>query len=346
MKLGLNVAYWGLGLTADEQLELVREAEQLGYDSVWAAEAYGSDAATVLAWLAGQTEKINLGSAIFQMPARSPAMAAMTAATLDQISGGRFRLGIGPSGPQVSEGWHGVRFARQLQRTREYVEVVRKALARERLEYHGETIELPLPDGPGKALKLTIGPVQDRIPVYIAAIGPKNVTLVGEIADGWLPVFFSPEHVSEFRPLLEEGAAKAGRSLDDGFDISPTVNVLISDDRDAARDVMRPVLALYVGGMGSREKNFYNQLVQRYGFEDAAREVQDLYLDGKKDEAAAALPAELIDAVALAGPSDAVRDRLAVYRDAGVGTLQISPMAFDFEGRRDQLRQVAELAAV
>jgi len=345
MRLGLNVAYWGLGLSADEQLELVREAEQLGYDSVWAAEAYGSDAATVLAWLAGQTEKINLGSAIFQMPARSPAMAAMTAATLDQISGGRFRLGIGPSGPQVSEGWHGVRFARQLQRTREYVEVVRKALARERLEYHGETIELPLPDGPGKALKLTIGPQQERIPIYIAAIGPKNVTLVGEIADGWLPVFFSPEHVGEFRPLLEEGAAKAGRSLDDGFDISPTVNVLISDDRDAARDVMRPVIALYVGGMGSREKNFYNQLVQRYGFADAAREVQNLYLDGKKDEAAAALPAELIDAVALAGPRDAVRDRLAVYRDAGVGTLQIAPMAFDFEGRRAQLRQVAELAA-
>jgi F420-dependent oxidoreductase-like protein len=345
MKLGLNVAYWGLGLSADEQLELVREAERLGYDSVWAAEAYGSDAATVLAWLAGQTETINLGSAIFQIPGRTPAMTAMTAATLDQISGGRFRLGLGSSGPQVSEGWHGVRFGRQLQRTREYVDVVRKALARERVEYKGETIELPLPDGPGKALKLTIAPDQDRVPVYIAAIGPKNVTLVGEIADGWLPVFFSPEHVSEFRPLLEEGAAKSGRSIDDGFDISPTVNVLISDDRDAARDAMRPVLALYVGGMGSREKNFYNQLVQRYGFEDAAREVQDLYLEGKKDEAAAALPGELIDAVALAGPPDVVRDRLAVYRDAGVGTLQISPMAFDFEGRRDQLRQVAELAA-
>ncbi|HEV7364135.1 MAG TPA: LLM class F420-dependent oxidoreductase, partial [Solirubrobacteraceae bacterium] len=301
MKLGLNVAYWGLGLSADEQRELVREAERLGYDSVWAAEAYGSDAATVLAWLAGQTEKINLGSAIFQIPGRSPAMTAMTAATLDQISGGRFRLGLGPSGPQVSEGWHGVRFGRQLQRTREYVEVVRQALARERVEYHGETIELPLPDGPGKALKLTIAPEQERIPVYIAAIGPKNVTLVGEIADGWLPVFFSPEHVSEFRPLLEEGAAKSGRSIDNGFDISPTVNVLISDDRDAARDAMRPVLALYVGGMGSREKNFYNQLVRRYGFEDAAQEVQDLYLDGKKDEAAAALPGELIDAVSLAG---------------------------------------------
>ena len=345
MKLGLNVAYWGLGLSADEQLELVREAERLGYDSVWAAEAYGSDAATVLAWLAGQTEKINLGSAIFQIPGRSPAMTAMTAATLDQVSAGRFRLGLGPSGPQVSEGWHGVRFARQLQRTREYVDVVRKALARERVEYRGETLELPLPDGPGKALKLTIAPVQQPIPIYIAAIGPKNVTLVGEIADGWLPVFFSPEHLGEFRPLLEEGAAKSGRSIDDGFDISPTVNVLISDDRDAARDAMRPVLALYVGGMGSREKNFYNQLVQRYGFEDAAREVQDLYLEGKKDEAAAALPAELIDAVSLAGPPEVVRDRLAVYRDAGVGTLQISPMAFGFDGRLAQLRQVAELAS-
>jgi F420-dependent oxidoreductase-like protein len=345
MKLGLNVAYWGLGLSAEEQLELVREAERLGYDSVWAAEAYGSDAATVLAWLAGQTETIKLGSAIFQIPGRSPAMTAMTAATLDQISGGRFRLGLGPSGPQVSEGWHGVRFARQLQRTREYVEVVRKALARERVDYHGETLELPLPDGPGKALKLTIAPEQDRIPIYIAAIGPKNVTLVGEIADGWLPVFFAPEHVNEFRPLLEEGAAKAGRAIDNGFDISPTVNVLISDDIDAARDAMRPVLALYVGGMGSREKNFYNRLVQRYGFEDAAREVQDLYLEGKKDEAAAALPSELIDTVSLAGPGDVVRERLAVYRDAGVGTLQISPMAFDFDGRRDQLRRVAELAA-
>jgi F420-dependent oxidoreductase-like protein len=344
MKLGLNVGYWGLGLTAEEQLALVREAEALGYDSVWAAEAYGSDAATVLAWLAGRTERIGLGSAIFQMPGRSPAMTAMTAATLDQISGGRFRLGIGSSGPQVSEGWHGVRFARQLQRTREYVGVVRKALARERLEYHGETLELPLPDGPGKALKLTISPVQERIPIYIAAIGPRNVTLVGEIADGWLPIFFSPEHVAEFRPLLEEGAAKADRSLD-GFDIAPTVNVLVDDDADAARDVMRPMLALYVGGMGSREKNFYNDLMRRYGFEQAAQQVQDLYLEGKKEEAGAALPAQLIDTVTLCGPRDAVRERLAVYRDAGVGTLSVSPMAFDFDARLGQLRTIAELAS-
>src|SRR5918998_1288844 len=199
MRLGLHVGYWGLGLTAGQQLELVREAEAAGFDSVWAAEAYGSDAATVLAWLAANTERIKIGSAIFQMPARSPAMCAMTAATLDHISGGRMLLGIGPSGPQVAEGWHGQPFAKQLQRTREYVEVVRMALARERVEFHGETLELPLPDGQGKALKLMIAPVQERIPILIAAIGPKNTALAAEIADGWIPTLFSPEHVSEFR---------------------------------------------------------------------------------------------------------------------------------------------------
>jgi F420-dependent oxidoreductase-like protein len=343
MKLGVNVGYWGLGLTARQQLEIVQEAERIGYDSVWAAEAYGSDAATVLAWLAAGTERIGVCSAIFQIPGRSPAMTAMTAATLDQLSDGRFRLGLGPSGPQVSEGWHGVRFGRQLRRTREYVDVVRMALRRERVEYHGETIELPLPDGPGKPLKLTISPVQEEIPIYLAAIGPRNVSLAAEIADGWLPIFFSPEHVQEFRPLLEEGAARAGRTLE-GFDVAPTVNVLVSDDVDAARDAMRPMLALYVGGMGSREKNFYNRLVQRYGFEEAAREVQDLYLDGKKQEAAAALPAELIDLTTLVGPADKVRDRLAVYAQAGVGTLSVSPMAFDAAARLQQLRLVAELA--
>src|ERR687883_892794 len=207
MRIGLHVGYWGLGLTADEQLRLVREAEAAGYDSVWAAEAYGSDAATVLAWLAAQTERIRIGSAIFQMPARTPAMTAMTAATLDELSGGRMILGIGPSGPQVAEGWHGQPFARQLRRTREYVEILRKALARERLEYDGETYKLPLPDGQGKALKLMIAPVQERIPIYIAAIGPKNTALTGEIADGWIPTFFSPEYMHESKKLLEEGAA-------------------------------------------------------------------------------------------------------------------------------------------
>ena len=342
MRLGLHVGYWGLGLTSEQQLALVREAESLGYDSVWAAEAYGSDTATVLAWLASQTERIKIGSAIFQIPGRSPAMTAMTAATLDNISGGRMILGIGTSGPQVAEGWHGQRFAKPLERTREYVEILRKALGRERVEFKGNQYELPLPDGPGKALKLMIAPVQERIPIYIAAIGPKNTQLTGEIADGWIPTLFSPEHVSELRPLLQEGAERAGRSLD-GFDIAPTVNVCVDDDVDKAHDALRPVLALYVGGMGSRKQNFYNKLVQRYGFEDAAREVQDLYLDGKKDEAAAALPGELIDKVSLAGPPDRIKERLGLYRDAGVGTLMITPMAWTAEERSRMMRTVAEL---
>jgi F420-dependent oxidoreductase-like protein len=344
VKLGLHVGYWGLGLTAEEQIGLVREAESVGYDSVWAAEAYGSDAATVMAWIAAQTERVRIGSAIFQMPGRSPAMTAMTAATLDNISGGRVILGIGSSGPQVAEGWHGQRFAKQLQRTREYVEIVRKALDRERLEYDGEQYTLPLPDGPGKALKLMIGPVQERVPIYIAAIGPKNTQLTGEIADGWIPTFFSPEHVGEFRSLLEEGAERAGRKIDESFDIAPMVSVCIDEDIDKARDVMRPYLALYVGGMGSRKKNFYNALVRRYGFEEAADEVQDLYLDGKKEEAAAALPAELIDRTALCGPKDVVAERLAVYRDAGVGTLITTPVAFTAEERATMLRTLAEIA--
>ena len=345
MRLGLHVGYWGLGLTAGVQLDIVREAESAGFDSVWAAEAYGSDTATVLAWLAANTGRIRIGSAIFQMPGRTPAMTAMTAATLDHISDGRMILGIGSSGPQVAEGWHGQRFARQLRRTREYVEIVRKALARDRLEYDGEIYTLPLPDGPGKALKLTIGTVQEQIPIYIAAIGPKNTQLTGEIADGWLPTFFSPEHVGEFRSLLEEGAARAGdgKAIDESFDIAPNVNVAIDDDIERAREAMRPLLALYVGGMGSRDKNFYNALVRRYGFEDAAEQVQDLYLDGKKDEAAAALPDELIDQTSLVGPKERIAERLAVYREAGVGTLICSPMAFEPEQRKRIIRDLAEL---
>ncbi len=344
MKLGVHVGYWGLGMGPQDQLRVVQEAERLGYDSVWAAEAYGSDAATVLAWLAAGTDTIKLGSGIFQMPARSAAMTAMTAATIDELSGGRMLLGIGSSGPQVAEGWHGQRFERQLQRTREYVEVVRKALARERLEYHGETLELPLPDGPGKALKLTIAPVQERIPIYLAAIGPNNTALAGEIADGWIPTFFSPEHVADFRVLLEQGAARSGRSLS-GFDIAPVVNAYVSDDREAARNLMRPLLALYIGGMGSRAQNFYNRLVRRYGFEAAADEIQNLYLDGQREQAGKAIPDELIDMVSLCGPREVVRDRLAAFRDAGVGTLMVTPMAFTAEDRIAQLAAVAELAA-
>jgi len=343
MKLGVNVGYWGLGMGAQDQRRVVQEAERLGYDSVWAAEAYGSDAATVLAWLAAGTTKIKLGSAIFQMPGRSPALTAMTAATIDELSGGRMILGIGSSGPQVAEGWHGQPFARQLQRTREYVAVVRKALARERLEFKGETLELPLPDGPGKALKLMITPVQERIPIYLAAIGPKNTALAGEIADGWIPTLFSPEHVADFRSLLEEGAARSGRSLD-GFAIAPTVSAYVSEDRELARNLMRPGLALYIGGMGSRRQNFYNNLVKRYGFETAAQEIQDLYLEGKKAEAGEVIPDELIDTVSLCGPREVVRERIAAFREAGVGTLIVMPMAFDAEDRIAQLRAVAELA--
>lgn len=344
MKLGVHVGYWGLGLTAQEQLEIVQEAERLGYDSVWAAEAYGSDTATVLAWLAAGTSTIKLGSAIFQIPGRSAAMTAMTAATIDVLSDGRMRLGLGASGPQVAEGWHGQRYGRMLQRTREYVAVVRMALARERVEFHGETLELPLPDGPGKALKLTIAPVQERIPIYLAAIGPKNTALAGEIADGWIPTLFAPEHVAEFRTHLQEGAERAGKTLD-GFDIAPTVNVLVTDDLATGRDAMRPYLALYIGGMGSRRQNFYNRLAVRYGFEEAAKTVQDLYLDGKREEAGAALPDELIDLVTLCGPREHVRERLAVYREAGVGTLMVTPMAWTAAERLAQLRTVAELAA-
>jgi F420-dependent oxidoreductase-like protein len=343
MKLGVNLGYVAMGVTPEDQLRVAQEAEALGYDSVWAAEAYGSDAATMLAWIAGQTSRVKLGSAIFQMPARTPAMTAMTAATLDQLSGGRMLLGLGTSGPQVAEGWHGQRFGRQLLRTREYVDVVRQALARERLEYHGETIELPLPDGPGKALKLMISPVKERIPIYLAAIGPKNTALAGEIADGWLPAFFSPEHVTELSALLEEGAARAGRSLED-FDIAPSIGVFINDDIELARNVMRPALALYIGGMGSREQNFYNRLAQRYGFEAAAKEVQDLYLEGKQAQACAAIPDELVDMVSLCGPPDRVRERMAVFRDAGVGSLLINPMAFSLADRLTQVRAAAELA--
>jgi F420-dependent oxidoreductase-like protein len=344
VRLGVMLGYFGAGTTAAEQLELVREAERLGYDSAWVAEAYGSDAATVLAWLAAQTSTIGLGSAVFQIPARSPAMAAMTAATLDQLSGGRFRLGLGLSGPQVAEGWHGQRFGRPLARTRDYLTVVRLALERRRVDYRGETLELPLPDGPGKALKLTIAPAQPRLPIYLGAMGPKNLALAGELADGWLGFLFAPEHAGGFRAQLAAGAARAGRDLD-GFDVAPNVQVHVGDDLAAARDAMRPFLALYLGGMGSRERNFYTEQAGRYGFEEAARKVQELYLAGDRAQAMAALPEELIDLVTLCGPAGRVRERLAAHREAGVGTLIAAPTAWTHHDRLTQLRRLAELAA-
>jgi F420-dependent oxidoreductase-like protein len=344
VRLGVMLGYFGAGTTAQQQLELVREAERLGYDSAWVAEAYGSDAATVLAWLAAQTSRIGLGSGVFQVPARSPAMTAMTAATLDQLSGGRFRLGLGLSGPQVAEGWHGQRFGRPLARTRDYLTVVRMALERKRVAYQGPTLELPLPDGPGKALKLTIGPARPRLPIYLGAMGPGNLALAGELADGWLGFMFAPEHAGGFRQHLAAGAARAGRDLD-GFDVAPHVQVHIADDLQAARDAMRPFLALYIGGMGSRERNFYAEQAGRYGFEGPARTVQDHYLAGRRGEAMAAIPDALIDLITLCGPAGRVRERLAAHREAGVGTLIAAPTAFDHGERLDQLRRLAELAA-
>ncbi|HET9075093.1 MAG TPA: LLM class F420-dependent oxidoreductase [Solirubrobacteraceae bacterium] len=343
MRLGVQLGYWGLLMDRDQQLAATLLAEELGYDSVWTAEAYGSDAATILAWLAAQTSRIRLGAAVLQIPGRSAAMTAMTAATIDNLSDGRMILGLGTSGPQVSEGWHGVRFARQLARTRDYVEVVRLALARERVSYSGETLTLPLPDGPGKALKLIITPVQERIPIYLAALGPKNTQLAGEIADGWIPTFMSPEHMGEFRSLIAQGAARVGRDPA-AVEIAPSVQVHISDDVATARDHMRPGLALYIGGMGSRQQNFYKTLAESYGFADAAATVQDLYLEGRREEAARALPAELIDLVSLCGPPSAVAERLEAFRAAGVGTLLATPVALGAEAQAAQLRALAELA--
>jgi len=344
MRLGLHVGYWGLGVSGEDQLRLAQAGDELGYDSIWAAEAYGSDAATVMTWLAANTKKAKIASGIFQMPARTPAMTAMTAATIDNISDGRVVLGLGMSGPQVVEGWHGQPFDHQLQRTREYIGVVRKALARETVTFDGEFYSLPRPGGPGKPLKLIIKPVQERIPIYLAAIGPKNTALAAELAEGWLPTFFAPDHIDVFRPSLEEGAQRAGRSADE-IDIAPMTSIAIGDDVEAARDVMRPFLALYIGGMGSRKKNFYKDLVTRYGYGDVAQKIQDLYLDQKYDEAMAAIPAELIDKTALCGPKEVIAERLDVYRDAGVGTLLVTPVASTVEGRIEMLRELAELAS-
>jgi F420-dependent oxidoreductase-like protein len=348
MRLGLNLGYWGAGNDADN-LALAREADKLGYSVVWAAEAYGSDVPTVLAWVAAQTERIDVGAAVMQIPARTPAMTAMTAATLDTLSGGRFRLGLGVSGPQVSEGWHGVRFDKPLGRTREYVDIVRSALRRERVQYAGEHFTLPLPGGPGKPIKLTVHPVRAEIPVYLAAVGPRNLELTGEIADGWLAVFYSPEHAALSLDPIRAGREKAGKGTAGdrlaGFDVVPTVPVVFHDDVDAAVQPVRGYAALYVGGMGSREQNFYNALARRMGFEAAADQVQDLYLDKQYEAAAQAVPREFIERTALVGPPAAIRDRLQAYADAGVTTLTVSPFALDLQARIETLRRTAEALA-
>lgn len=343
MRLGLNLGYWGAGNDADN-LALAREADRVGYAVAWAAEAYGSDAATVLAWVAAQTERIDVGSAIFQIPGRTPANTAMTAATLDTLSGGRFRLGLGVSGPQVSEGWHGVRFDKPLARTREYVAIVRKALARERLTYEGEFFTLPLPDGPGKALTLTVHPVRDRIPIYLAAVGPRNLELAGEIADGWLAIFFDPDHAGELLGHIRVGREKAGLGME-GFDIVPTVPVIIGDDIEACAEPVRAYCALYIGGMGSREKNFYNALAVRMGFGDAAAQIQDLYLAKDYAGAAAAVPLEFIQRTSLIGPPDVIAERLKDYAAAGVTTLSIASYYDTLEKRMETVRLMPELLA-
>jgi len=335
------LGYWGGDNDADN-LELAREADRLGYAVCWAAEAYGSDAATVLTWVASKTERIDVGSAIFQIPGRSPANTAMTAATLDALSGGRFRLGLGVSGPQVSEGWHGVRFAKPLARTREYVAIVRMALAREKVKFDGEFFTLPLPDGPGKALTLTVHPVREHIPIYIAAIGPKNLELAGEIADGWLGIFFSPEYAADQLAAIARGRALVGRTLD-GFDVVPTVPVVFGDDVEACAAVVRPYSALYIGGMGSRETNFYNQLATRMGYDAAAVEVQERYLARDYAGAAAAVPLEFIDRTTLIGPPARVQERLHAYADAGVTTLTVATYDGSLAERIATLRTMVEV---
>ena len=323
MRLGLSVGYSGAQLSVD--MGLVHEAERLGFHSVWTAEAYGSDAVTPLAWIGGQTRRIHLGSAIMQMPARTPAMTASTATSLDQLSGGRFLLGLGVSGPQVVEGWHGLPFGKPLVRTREYVSIVRTIWARERpLEHEGTHYRIPYrgPDasGLGKPLRSILHGRQ--IPIYIAAIGPKSVEQAAEIADGWLPVWYSPYRTHVYAGTLEAGFRKAGggKSLAH-FDVAPMVVVVQGDDVQACLDFVKPMLALYIGGMGARGRNFYNDLACRYGFEADAKRIQDLYLDGKKAEATAAVPNQLADEVSLVGPAARIRERLAPWRESGVTTM-------------------------
>ena len=344
MRLGLMLGYAAGKI--DLPIELVQEADRLGVHALWTAEAYGSDAVTPLAWLGALTERIRLGTAIMQMPGRTPANAAMTAMTLNQLSGGRFLMGLGLSGPQVVEGWHSVSYDRPLARTREYIEIVRRIFHREApITFEGTHYQIPFrgqgATGLGRPLKSTLQAAPD-IPIYLAALGPRNVELAAEIADGWLPMFFAPERYDTvFRPHVEAGLARAGKSID-GFDIAPTVSVVINDSLDICYNMLRPMLALYVGGMGARGRNFYYDLAVRYGFEGAATEIQDLYLSGDKGAAMARVPAELIDAVALVGPRERIRERLAVWRESPVTTLNMT--VFDIETLRVMIELLSEIA--
>jgi F420-dependent oxidoreductase-like protein len=329
VRVGLYLAYWPW-FSAEEQIALARQADQAGLDSVWVAEAWGQDAVSVLGHMSAVTERIGLGSGLLQIPARTPAMTAMTAATLDVLSGGRFRLGLGVSGPQVSEGWHRVSFARPLVRTREYVEIVRRALAREGpLEYEGEEFRLPAEGtGLGKPLKLLARPVQERIPIYLGAIGPRAVAQAARIADGWLPFMFTPERAPELLAPFEGS----------GVDIAPVVMTCVDDDLDRARDLARPWLALYLGGMGAKGKNFYVETAARFGQGESARRVQELFMAGDREGAARALSPELIDVSAVCCRPGELDERLAEYERAGATTLLAMPFG-------DRPRIVEALAA-
>jgi F420-dependent oxidoreductase-like protein len=348
-KLGLNLGYWGIGPQGEAALEIVRKAEAEGFDSVWAAESYGSDVVSVLAWLAPQTETIKLGAAIMQVPARPPAAAAMAGASIDMLSGGRFIFGFGPSGPQVSEGWYGVPYEKPWGRTREYIEIVRAIVAREgKLEYRGERYQLPIEGGTGqgKALKLNFHPLRSEIPIFVGAIGRKSVEMAAEICDGWIPIFFSADAFEQtWGEHLEAGFAKGGRSRAD-LEVSPSMQVAIDGDLEAARGVVRAGLLLYLGGMGSRKTNFYVDLTHRFGFGEVADEVQSLYLDGKREEAYNAIPDELVDATSLVGSEDEVAARISKLEAAGVDRLICSPVHVDPAQQAHTVERLAALAGV
>lgn len=346
MRLGLSFGYQDWGKELANAVELAQEADRLGYHSGWTAEAYGTDAITPITWLLAHTTNLKFGSSIMQMPARTPAMTAMTAVTLDLMSGGRFLCGLGLSGPQVVEGWHGQPYGKPLGKTREYVEILRAIWKREApLEHHGAHYDIPYrkedASGFGKPLKLMVHPSENDIPIYIAAIGPKNVELVAEIADGWLPIFSSPTHLKDsFGAALDAGFARASQPKTAAdFDIAPTVTVITGDDKDleTMRGYIKPTLALYIGGMGPRENNFYNNLACRYGYEAEAKVIQDLYLDGKKKEAAAAVPDKLVDEVSLLGSRARIADQLDAWKESGITTLIITA------NQREVISMMAEL---
>lgn len=332
MKLGIGAVGFGPKVTID--MDLIQRAEELGFDSAWTAEAWGNDAVTTATWVLAQTSTIKVGTSIMQMPARLPAMAAMTAMSLDHLSGGRFILGLGPSGPQVIEGWYGVPYGKPLTRTREYVNIIRQVWAREApLQFEGEHYTIPA-SGPGttglgKPLKSILHGNPD-IPIYTASISPNGMRCAGEVADGVFPMMLDPEKVdSVYLSYLEEGFKKAeGEKSLDNFAIVPGVSVIISDDLEKVRMPVKANMALYIGGMGAREKNFYNDLAKRLGYDEAAAKVQDLFLGGQKQEATMAVPDELVDACHLVGPADRIRDRLQAWKEAGakkwVHTMSIS----------------------